>query len=510
MTAVQAQINLRFVGDQLLGVETVSLQRQGPQAEIDFNLPADLRVTRLSVDGSSWPLTVSGTAGKIALGRALDRVTLRLEYQGRPAAPSRVGSAAIALFEGSWHPDFAGAYPTVVMLAARPGWDVVMAGERQATDSSGIQTWRVDSSVSSGLFIAPHLPRTERSVPGLSVELHGAGDPKTLRAAADLVVESFQQLSARLGPPPHTPIVQIVFDEQAPVQSLGAEHALLVFRTPGNLLRPESEARFLMSAALAQHWPQVGLSQGDRGPRHDGDAWLAAGLPLMLALDAVTQTGGASIRDLWLQRLQVAAQGWQRPLAEGPASSGGSPEGKTAFDFAARACLTLNALRLEIGDDRFWGLLRRLPGPDSQALEDLATPQTMVKAVVQKAGRHPRRSTAMERAVALQRSQARERDLAWFWAQWLQRPDLPKPRFEWHRSRMPRSGSALTVRLHQSAAPFWFRAPIVIWSGSHRMVQWIQVRNADTVLAIPFRGVLDAVQFDPAAELLRQMPGDDE
>jgi len=42
------------------------------------------------------------------------------------------------------------------------------------------------------------------------------------------------------------------------------------------------------------------------------------------------------------------------------------------------------------------------------------------------------------------------------------------------------------------------------------MVQWIQVRNADTVLAIPFRGVLDAVQFDPAAELLRQMPGDDE
>ncbi|GEM_PF-5311204 len=526
MEAAHVHLDLHFVGSHLSGTEVVSLRRAGPLSEIAFRLPAGLHVKRAVVDGSTWPLTQTGAVARLLLGRPAATATLQLEYSGRPAAPSRIATDAVALFAGSWHPVFEGAYETTLTLATRPGWDVVTAGERQSADSSGRQTWQVSSGAKAGLFLAPHIPRVERAVPGLTVDVFGAADPTSLRQAADVVVALFQHLSGRLGSPAHTPVVQILFAPQAPLGIVGTS-TLLVFREPGDLQRVAGRARFAVTEALAQSWLRAApldigaIAAPDpqiASPLSRQDAWLNAGIPAALALDVATQAGGPGTRVLWLHRLQAAAQGWRHPLAEGPGATTDADSGfhdAPASSFTARATLTLNALRLEVGDERFWALLRQLvvASPTTRVLEHWATPAALKTAIHPAIRTHPRRSyrpTQLERAVALQQSEARERDLAWFWPQWLERPGLPNPEFEWRRTRMPRSGNALTVRIRQTGTPFWFRAPIVIVSGKHRLIQWVQVRNAETVLAIPFRGVLDAVEFDPDLELLRSLPSADD
>src|SRR5579875_1417228 len=147
---------------------------------------------------------------------------------------------------------------------------------------------------------------------------------------------------------------------------------------------------------------------------------------------------------------------------------------------AARAGLVLNALRWEIGPDRFAGLLRAWARTPPAA--DARAGQARFERLAQEIGG--------------------ER-LDWFWRQWLQRPDWPRIDFEWRMVRLPRSGQTVRVRVRQPAPAFDFRAPILIVAGGRRYWQTIQVRNRDTILGIPVRGTVDSVQFDPEDELPR-------
>jgi hypothetical protein len=61
----------------------------------------------------------------------------------------------------------------------------------------------------------------------------------------------------------------------------------------------------------------------------------------------------------------------------------------------------------------------------------------------------------------------------------------------------------VSVEIKQLGQPFGFRAPILIIAGKKSYWQTIEVHNADTVLGIPVRGRVRAVEFDPEHQLLR-------
>jgi hypothetical protein len=220
------------------------------------------------------------------------------------------------------------------------------------------------------------------------------------------------------------------------------------------------------------------------------DAWLAAGVQTSAALEISRELLNAEGYAALCQHLQQVARSRQEALFSGSPpqeafaaaalpqrQTENQPQPDTEQWLAAKSGMVLNALRLEMGDSHFFNLLhdfaRVIAGKP-----DLAT------------------------TVGFEKLTDSFGNYDWFWQQWLLRPELPQVQFRWLRTRLPRSGQTVSVEVRQAGQPFGFRAPIRVVAGTRTYWQSIEVHNADTILGIPVRGRVAAVEFDPEHQLL--------
>ncbi|HZT73491.1 MAG TPA: hypothetical protein VE996_07575 [Terriglobales bacterium] len=460
----QYQLALQFTGARVAATATVALRVPERTAWFTFRLAPGLAPGDLATGGQTYrPLRIARGLYQVVLATpwaAGSEQRVVLHYAGTVAAPDVISSRRVVLLPGTnWYPAWTadGRFTVTLRVAAPADLRIATRGELIGTDERGWRTWADPAAAHGiGLILEP-LDEREIAAPGLTVAVFSrtAGALQPLARALAGAVSTCRR---RWGEPRYRP-AEINLVAEAGVDSA---------RMAGNwAMVPQGEAA-----------PSLALLRGITSwwwARPDTPPWLEAGLETISALDLLAERQGENARDAWLPRLQAAAQDTGAP----PLALAQARTAQNAA-VAARAGLVLNALRWEIGPDRFAGLLRAWARTPPAA--DARAGQARFERLAQEIGG--------------------ER-LDWFWRQWLQRPDWPRIDFEWRMVRLPRSGQTVRVRVRQPAPAFDFRAPILIVAGGRRYWQTIQVRNRDTILGIPVRGTVDSVQFDPEDELPR-------
>lgn len=340
-----------------------------PAFNLDFH---GLTIDALSVDGTPAAYTRTGDELTINLPTPMDVGTVftaAVTYHGEPEI---VFSPAVDIPLG-WHHTPAGIY-VVSEPAGAEGWYpvndhpcdkatytfhitvphpyvVAANGRLVATEDHGATTtylWEAQDPAASYLVtlgIADLVQRTARGPDGLPIRHFF---PRALAAAADRVfadtAEMIAYFSTRFGPYPFETYGALVADADF---DYALETQTLALFDRG-LVTSAGQADAITAHELAHQW--FGDSVSLRSWR---DIWLAEGFASYGEALWIEHRQGWAALDAYMERLYrtVYQRGWPPPA---------NPPATDLFNGGVylRGALTLHALRLRVGDDVFFRILR--------------------------------------------------------------------------------------------------------------------------------------------------------
>jgi aminopeptidase N len=361
-------LNYKLVGNQLTGRARITAVALQDLAELTLDLHG-LRVSRLSIEGPPGVAKHTARRGKVAVTpkapvKAGSRFTLVVAYSGSPAPQSeRLGGweelADGVLVAGqpggapSWFPcnDRPSNKASFRMSISAPSDYVVVANgvctstQRRASAT----TWVFEQAEPTATYLA-----TVQIGRYFEVQLASTPVPMRLFLPARLMSSApaafgrqtdMMNLFARLfGPYPLSAYTVVVTDDELeiPLEAQG----LSVFGS--NFLRSDWNASRLVAHELSHQWFGNSLTLGTWR-----DIWLHEGFACYAEWLWSEESGGKSAHDM-------ASQHWARLDALRQDIVVGDPGPALMFDDRVykRGALTLHALRLTMGDDRFFDMLR--------------------------------------------------------------------------------------------------------------------------------------------------------
>ena len=320
-----------------------------------------------------------------------------------------------------------------------------------------------------GLFAGPYVI-SENQRNGIALRTYfepsdtGLSD-SYMDAASDYLARYAQQI----GPYPYDSFSVV----SAPIP-VGLGFAGLTYVSRSILHHPYMRGRSLAHEVLHSWWGNA------VGVDYDSGNW-AEGLTTYQADHALAEAaGGDAAREMrleWLEALTDLPDGAKTPLRQFRSSA---HDGRQAVGYG-KAALMFHMLRAEIGEAAFETGISRFYTAHKDRIA--AWPD-------------------LQAAFA----QTAQRDLSWFFDQWLDRPDLPRITL----GTVDRTGDrAVRVALQQAGSIYRLRVPVQIETSQGTETRMIHLDGPSATLDITTAGTPGKVLVDPGYEVARQLlPGE--
>ncbi len=439
--------------------------------------------TRLALlEAPGVPLT---RGAELELGFALE--------QGEGGRGVQAGDGfALAGWTSVWYPapvptDLENAVPAKLLAAVGTtrlhlpaGWTSVSNGERveRISEEDGVvETWRVDDPVARSFAAGPYRVASQRAG-GREVTVYGLTvDPETMGAQAAALAAAIAAMEARFGAFPYrtfaiaeVPPGRVSFygsSEQGFVLATSeAFHApggnLPLFAHEaahgwwGNLLAGRGPAGILLTESLAQYGAVVSI-EAVEGPAAATE-FLRFSRPGYVLVQCAR-----GFFELW-------RDGHDKPLVE--LTSGGWDHQLSD----AKGHWVYHMLRQRVGDERFFGTLRRFVEERARGMWTLAELRAAFLAAAPEAG------------------------LETFFAQWLERPGAPI--LEHALERAADGAWELVVRQVQPGEPYELPLEVDVVSAGGKERLLLQLRGREERARLAAADEPSAVALDPEHKLL--------
>lgn len=486
---------------------------------IVFTLNAALRLVEVSaidngrrrkLDATRRPKGAGAGDGQaqevaISLGAAPgQRVTLEWRYEGTINDPPResrqlrfvtpsetaghIGSEGVYLSgETAWYPDVPAALPTFALEIRLPaGWEAVTHGQRVARSGGkdrSVSQWQVAEPTEALTLVANRFVearRDWRDAGGRSIEVSTylfAEDAGLASEYLDAAVAYLDVYATLLGPYPFPKFAVV---ENFFPSGLGMPSFTLL---GSGVVKRRYVQPYALGHEIVHSW--IGnwvLNRPERGN------WVE-GLTTYLANYYYEERTGPPDRAREQRRLMLlgyAVYVWPEedyPVADFHQKTN---QKDNAIGYQ-KSAMIFHLLRREVGEEAFWGALRRL--------------------VADYGGRHAEWGD-LERLF----STASGRDLGWFFAQWVRRPGTPQLAVsEATVSSEDRQGQSpayrLTVAIIQQGEPYRLKLPLrVRLAGGQVHDGWVEVQASRQTVTLPVPARPLSLRLDPDFDTFRRLP----
>jgi aminopeptidase N len=358
-----------------------------------------------------------------------------------------------------------------VSLSLPPGWEALGSGKWEAQDEAGRKfSGKTQADIPPSLFAFAAGPFTR-------VAEQGDDRLKPHYVFPQDVADSKQGLKH------HAAWMALMEETFGPYQYAKYTTAQIPTRWggveyPGNvwlsqhIFRGRDHGMGTLAHEFAHMWFGDGVGYADWQ-----DAWLAEGFATYFGpwlSDAVGESElGASMRGV-RQRWRRAKNAHALPIRWGDYEDPDQMYGRASSNTYQKAAFMLHMLRHEIGDEAFFGGIRAWYLEHLNQAVDSASLQAAI-------------------------SKAAERDMSWFFAQWLDRPGAPT--LSWKVE-----GETLHLEQSQDAEAFRLRIP-VRWQEADGNTQEQVVEMSDKKATLSLGAGATAVQVDPEGVVLYMPAG---
>lgn len=526
-------VELVPAGHRLLATDRITLKVLSPQLEqVSFSLNSALRVTRIQQGRGSelFPLAFSvGARGagegewpeqspqvvtvQLAGPAARDQVlTLEWAYEGTINDPPResrdlryvtpsdttghIGSEGVYLSgESHWYPDLPGSLATVRLRATVPeGWETVSHG-RQVSRAAAAGTvtveWHASTRTEALTLVANRFQvssREWRDRAGQAIEVATYLFPDDAPLADEYLDASVRYLEAYttlLGPYPFQKFAVV---ENFFPSGLGMPSFTLL---GSGIVKRHYVQPFALGHEIVHSW--IGNSVFNDVEQGN---WVE-GLTTYLANYYYDELIGKSEPARDQRRLMLLGYAvYVRPEEDYPVERfrQKTDQKDNAIGYQ-KAAMLFHMLRREIGEEAFWGGLRRLVAEYKGAY---ATWRELERVFGESAGR----------------------DLRWFFAQWVERAGAPSLRIENATARPETTGDGgdrphrISARIRQiqadgSGGPYRLRLPVrVALAGGAIYPATVDVDSADQQVSLLAPAAPVALEIDPDFEIFRRLDRD--
>lgn len=467
---VSQSISVSLTGDD--GDIRVTARIEAPQGDIRLPKTDWLQLTNISVDGQ--PIAPA-EAGMVPANRHKGKpftatLTGRLPPLARTPRTAAFSGDGSYLIGADWFPtDDRALHRFEITLDVPRDQTAVATGSRTTaqTDADGYSaTFTFEGRATDiGIFTGVYEMReTQRD--GRTLRTYFTSDDTDLSEAyLDAAAGYIQTFETRVGPYPYASFSIV----SAPIP-VGLGFAGLTYVSQSILAHPYMRGRSLAHEVLHSWWGNavaVDYASGN---------W-AEGLTTYQADHALAETQGqgaaAKMRLDWLRALADLPPDANRLLT---AFQSSSHDGQQAVGYG-KAALVFHMLREDIGPNAFDAGIRDFYTTQKHRVASWADLQA-----------------AFERAS--------QRDLGWFFDQWLTRAGLPEISLAEVRSPDKRS---LTLTLTQTQPHYRLRVPVRIDTTDGTVLDVIELQSGSATRDIALPGTPTKVTVDPDFALARQL-----
>jgi len=467
---VSQSISVSLTGDD--GDIRVTTRIEAPQGNIRLPRTDWLQLSDMSVDGQ--PIAPAETAmvpAGLHKGKPFTAtLTGRLPPLTGTPRTAAFSDDASYLIGADWFPtDDRALHRFEITLDVPPDQTAVATGSRRAAQTDAERysaTFTFEGRATDiGIFTGVYEMReTQRD--GRALRTYFASDDTDLSEAyLDAAAGYIQEFETRVGPYPYTSFSIV----SAPIP-VGLGFAGLTYVSQSILAHPYMRGRSLAHEVLHSWWGNavaVDYASGN---------W-AEGLTTYQADHAMAETQGqgaaAKMRIDWLRALADLPPDANRPLT---AFQSSSHDGQQAVGYG-KAALVFHMLREDIGPNAFDAGIRDFYTTQKHRVASWADLQA-----------------AFERAS--------QRDLGWFFDQWLTRAGLPEISLTEVRTPDERS---LRLTLAQTRPHYRLRVPVRIDTTGGTVVDVIELQSGSATRDIALPGTPTKVTVDPDFALARQL-----
>jgi aminopeptidase N len=515
VTSYVFHLTLPDSGARITGTATAYFRRTAPRDTLVLDLLAPMVVTRAQANGREALFAQDGGGVRVVLPplepRCREQVTrgaaaadtrpcvdwVTVEYGGAPTDGLIIGRDSTGrwiAFGDNW-PDRArhwlpvvdhpGDKATVEWRVNAPAERTVVANGRLAEESPlpgtsrRLTVWRTDKPIPTYLMVIAAAPLARIAIGPTACGLAEAGGcvMQDVYQSADLaptMPPAFQAAGAMVewlgrvvGPYPYEKLAHL----QSSTRFGGMENASAIFYSD-RAWRRGTVGEGLVAHETAHQWFGDAVT-----PARWADVWLSEGFATYFAALWEERARGDSAFRVARERIRATVRGAdvvrERPVID---TLAGPLMRLLNANSYQKGGFVLHMLRREIGDSAFFGGVRAYYA----------------------AHRHGTARTADLRAAV---ERAAGRDLGWFFAQWLTRPDMPALAVAHARDAAGRV--TLTVRQQGGAWRFPLTVRVTTADGAARDVTVQVPAQAESRLVLPGAwGEVREVVLDPHADLL--------